>query len=186
MSIHCPSPNCNSFRICKNGSYFRPSDGQKVQRWKFSDCSKQFSAATFQKAYKQNKRKVNHILFKLLASGISMRRAAKILNVHRTTVKRKLLYLSENSKNNQREILSSSPKANRIQFDDLITIEHTKCKPLAVSLAVEDGSRKILGFEVSVIPASGHLAKISRKKYGHRPNQRPRHWGSYFSKLRIM
>ena len=60
-----------------------------------------------------------------------------------------------------------------LQFDDLLTVEHTKCKPLSISLAVEAPTRRILGFEVSRIPASGPLAELSRRKYGPRPNERP-------------
>jgi len=65
------------------------------------------------------------------------------------------------------------PKAQKIQFDDLETFEHTKCKPLSVSLALEEQSRRVLWFEVSQMPAKGHLAAISRKKYGPRADHRP-------------
>ena len=61
---------------------------------------------------------------------------------------------------------------DHIQFDELQTIEHTKCKPLSVAMAVSKNERKILGFKVSSMPATGHLAKISRKKYGLRPDHR--------------
>jgi len=59
-----------------------------------------------------------------------------------------------------------------IQFDELQTIEHTKCKPVSVAVAVSKKDRKILGFEVSEMPATGHLARISRKKYGKRADNR--------------
>ena len=59
-----------------------------------------------------------------------------------------------------------------ILFDELQTIEHTKCKPLSVAMVVAQGSRKILGFRVSQMPATGHLARIARKKYGFRPDHR--------------
>ena len=39
-------------------------------------------------------------------------------------------------------------------------------------MAVSKNERKILGFKVSSMPATGHLAKISRKKYGVRPDHR--------------
>ena len=54
---------------------------------------------------------------------------------------------------------------NDIQCDELQTIEHTKLKPLAVAVAVSKTERKILGFQVSSMPATGHLAKISRKYF---------------------
>ena len=63
-------------------------------------------------------------------------------------------------------------RVTEMQFDDLETIEHTKLKPLSVTLAIEKGSRFILGFEVSRMPAKGLLAKKSVKKYGRRKDER--------------
>src|SRR5690606_25611012 len=60
----------------------------------------------------------------------------------------------------------------RMQFDDMETFEHTKMKPLSITLAVEKKTRFILGFEVSRMPANGLLAKRSVKKYGPRKDER--------------
>ncbi len=59
-------------------------------------------------------------------------------------------------------------KITRLQFDDLITTEHTKLKPLSISVVVDPKTRTILGTTVSRIPAFGHLAALSRIKYGKR------------------
>jgi transposase-like protein len=170
----CPNPNCQSPCIVKNGVYFRPSDATWVKRAKCKRCRLHFSEATFQKPYRQNKRQVNPVIFNLLCSGMSLRRAALLLNVHRKTVSRKLAFLAQVSRKRQEQILKFRPRVKHLQFDDLITMEHTKCKPLAISLAVEDKTRFLLGFEVSRIPASGPLAEISRRKYGPRQNHRPK------------
>lgn len=114
------------------------------------------------------------MVFRLLSSGVSMRRISLIANIHRITVARKLVFLAKVAKEKQQKYWSSRPKIKDVQFDDLITMEHTKYKPLTVSMAVENKSRQIVDFEVSVIPASGHLAEISRRKYGRRPDQRKR------------
>jgi transposase-like protein len=174
MLSRCPNPDCHSPSIVKNGAYYRPSDGKWVQRMKCKTCKLHFSAATFEQPYRQNKRRINPIVFKLLCSGVSLRRIALLLNVHRITVSRKLAFLAQVSRERQERFLKTRPKVQHLQFDDLITLEHTKCKPLAVSLAVEHKTRYLLGFEVSRIPASGRLAEISRRKYGRRPNQRPK------------
>jgi hypothetical protein len=62
--------------------------------------------------------------------------------------------------------------AHTIEFDDLETFEHSKCKPLSVTLAVEADTRRILGLEVSKMPAKGRLSRRSRVKYGRRSDQR--------------
>jgi hypothetical protein len=119
-----------------------------------------------------------------------MRRAAKILNIHRVTVARKLEFLSKNLpiKVQNGQYVQSMCKAHEqsvqhVQFDDLITIEHTKCKPLAVSMAIERYTRRILGFEVSTIPAFGNLAAIAKQKYGQRTNEKAQGWHKLFSRL---
>ena len=99
-----------------------------------------------------------------------MRRSAKILKIHRITVRRKLDYLSKKC-NIKNELFLKELQQNptqHIQFDDLITIEHTKLKPLSVTIAVDTNTLKILGTAVSRIPAFGHLAQMSRDKYGYR------------------
>ncbi len=67
---------------------------------------------------------------------------------------------------------ASYPQAEKIQFDDIETFVHSKCKPVSITMAVETGSRRILGFEVAEMPAKGHLVKKALKKYGKRRDQR--------------
>jgi transposase-like protein len=176
MKHGCPNLHCNFHKkkdhIIKDGSYKRANDSRRIQRYKCKNCVKYFSTETFSLANGQKKRRVNNPLFKLLASGVSMRRCAKLLNIHRKTVARKLVYLSLKAEQEQEKLLTSlegSP-ISHMQFDDLITTEHTKLKPLSVTLAVDAQKRTILGVEVSQIPSFGLLAEISRKKYGKRPS----------------
>ena len=119
-----------------------------------------------------------------MVSGVSMRRAALILRVNRKTIARKLVFLGIIAKSYLFELNLEQPKANIFEFDDLETIEHTKCKPLSVTLAVESRTRRILGFEVSRMPAKGHLAKISVKKYGFRKDERPLGRQKLFSNIK--
>jgi transposase-like protein len=184
MSPRCPNLKCTSPMPRKNGTYFRPSDSKSIQRWVCKCCQRQFSDATFQAPYLQNKRRVNPEVARLLSSGVSQRRIALLLRITRVTVARKLAFLAKRAEQRHEEELATLPKVKEVQFDDLITIEHTKCKPLAISLAVESGTRRILGFEVSSIPASGLLASLSRKKYGPRRNLRPLGLQRLFVKIR--
>jgi hypothetical protein len=71
-----------------------------------------------------------------------------------------------------------------LQFDDLETSEHSKCKPISVTLAVEPKTRKILHFQVSRMPAKGPLSVIAQKKYGYRKDERPFGWDQFFLKLK--
>lgn len=174
MNYGCPNIQCsfahkNDF-ISKDGTFWRCNDSRLIQRYRCTHCKKRFSRATFSLAFKQKKRRVNHQLSKLLASGVSMRRAAIHLGIHRTTVKRKLIYLAKKARISHTDLLQNFKRHSiyNIQIDDLLTTEHTKLKPLSISLAVDKRSRCILGAEVSQIAAFGHLAQLSRRKYGQR------------------
>ncbi len=186
MDPRCPNPQCPSPLPRRKGAYFRPSDSKSIQRFICTTCKRQFSTATFQAPYRQHKRRANPMVAKLLCSGVSQRRIALLLNLTRITVARKLAFLAEESEKRHAEALEGLPKATEVQFDDLITSEHTKCKPLAISLAVEAGTRRILGFEVSSIPASGLLAAVARKKYGPRKNGRPQALRHLFEKIKAV
>lgn len=190
MKRGCPNSDCsfyqNSSFVMKDGYYFRKNDSRKIARFVCRKCNKKFSTATFSLAFNHKKRRVNFPLFKLISSGMSMRRCARVLKIHRTTVKRKLIFLAEKSRQQQQELLNrlALNKVMQVQFDDLITSHHTKLKPLSVSAAVDAKNRFILGVEVSQIPAFGHLSELSKKKYGKRRNEHLEGLTRLFEKLK--
>lgn len=188
-------PNCNgsyqstksknpNYSVKKRGTFFRKSDSRTIQRFLCKRCEITFSTTLNDPARMQKKRRENAPLFSLLSSGISQRRAALILKINRKTVARKLQYLSGLAREELEHFLrKNNGRFEAVQFDELQTIEHTKCKPLSVALAVTKHSRKILGVAVSKMPATGHLAKISRKKYGFRPDERRKGLNQLFMKI---
>lgn len=168
----------------KDGFFFRKDDSRKIQRLKCQCCGNRFSKATFAPEYNQKKRRVNEQILRDLSSSTSQNRIALNLGINPKTVARKLLFLGEKCKALNAKLQSEHPKVQDVLFDELITIEHTKCKPLSVAMAVEDGTRRILGFEVSQTPATGHLAAIARQKYGQRKCQRKRGLTRLFRKVK--
>ncbi len=62
---------------------------------------------------------------------------AKILKVSRDTVSNKLKFLGHVSMIKNMEVKFSHFSSEAIQFDEMETFEHTKLKPLSISLAVE-------------------------------------------------
>ena len=163
---------CCKENAYKHGRFKRRSDGQWIQRYRCKTCRKAFSQASFDPAYYQKKRHLNYKCLLLLTSSVSMRRTALILGVDRKTVSKKLIYLAEQCRQKSTNEEPQFETLQSIQFDELQTIEHTKCKPVSVAMAVSGKNRKILGFQVSVMPATGHLASISRQKYGPRKDDR--------------
>jgi transposase-like protein len=170
-SAHDPSADSRT-HIVKVGFFRRKSDCRLIQRYRCTRCLKKFSNATGHPAFGQNKRQFNFKLMKLLVSGVSLRRSAKILNLNRNTIDRKFRFLGAQASIELLESNLKHPQAQEVVFDDQETFEHTKCKPLSITLAVQAGTRRILGFEVSKMPAKGKLVHLARRKYGIRKDER--------------
>ena len=184
MTKPCPNPECSVGHFTKAGTYHRKSDGQCIQRYRCSGCGTTISDATGTPCFAQNKRHLNPQVLACLASGMSQNRLAKLLQATRVTIARKLRFLAgQCALENDLLRRAARPTAD-LQFDELETFEHTKCKPLSVALAVESGTRRILGFRVSQMPANGHLAQVSRSKYGPREDRRVRGLGDLFRQIR--
>ena len=164
-----------------NSSYVRSSDRIKVKQYRCRRCRVLWSDATFCPEKGQKKRSVNQPLSLLLGSAVCLSRAARILNLHPTTVARKLIFLASQARvahlarmGTQTWEEGANPANDEIYLDEMITYEHTRCKPLAVAMIV-NRKREILALSVQPMPAIGkHLKKIALKKYGKRPNFRGR------------
>ncbi len=176
-----------SGRVSKKGTFYRLSDRRYIQRFKCLVCRVQFSKATFAPDFRQHRREINERLFLFLGSGVTQRRAAILLKTDRMTISRKIKILGAQSKADHQEWLEErfqDKPIRQIQIDDLETSEHTKCKPLSVTIAVRKGGREILDFHVKRMPAKGLLSKVSRKKYGPRKDERPEGWDQLFKNLK--
>jgi hypothetical protein len=184
---HCHDLNSASSdlrTIARYGSYWRKSDGKKIQRFFCFSCKRSFSFATNHSCFQQKKRHKNKLIAKLLSGDVSLREAARISGLNRKTIARKLIFLAEQARVKTEKDLIKRPKAFKVQFDDLETFEHTKCKPLSVTLMVEEETRYILGFEVSQMAAKGRLSKIALKKYGYRKDKRSKARKKLFKRMK--
>jgi len=154
------------------GHFKRKHDGARIPRYRCKKCHKTYSDSTFSSTYKQKKPYLNPIIGELLSGLVSQRRIALILRVNRKTVVRKFLILGEKAEKTLPLLNQYRPKVKAFEFDDQETFEHTKCKPLSITMAVEKNTRWIMGLRVSSFQAKGTLAKIALKKYGRRKDTR--------------
>lgn len=180
--IGCPFTSESGHRVVRTGFFFRTSDSRYVQRFKCKHCCRTFSRATRHPCFGQKKRRYNFRVGQLLAGAVSMREVSRITGLHRTTVARKKRFLGLESKKWLAEFRDSKNISN-LQFDDMETFEHTKCKPISISLAVERQTRLILGLQCSSMPPKGRLAEVSLKKYGHRTDERKSGRRQLFSEI---
>lgn len=159
-------------RIVKVGTFRRRSDDVLLQRFLCHHCQRTFSEATLNPCYRQKRRDANPLIFQLLVSGVSQRRASRLLRLNRKTVVRKFIWMGLIADRVLTWDRRHFPLVNELEFDDLETFEHSKLKPLSVTMAVERHSRRILGYRVGRMPAKGHLVQRSLKKYGPRVDER--------------
>ena len=162
-----------SHAVIKSGHFLRRSDGIYIQRFSCKTCQKSFSTESKNPFKYQKKRNLNGIIFSLFASGHSQRRMARILMVNKKTIVRKFLILGQICLDDMKNLKHLRHKqVSEFIFDDMETFEHTKLKPLSITMAVEAKTRVILDFKISSMKAKGYLAERSQKKYGTRLDTR--------------
>lgn len=171
-------------QIVKCGFFKRNSDRKIVQRYYCTACKKHFSSATFSDCFNQKKRHYNCKVARLLVSAVSLRECSRVLKINRKSVVRKLIFMGKKAKIDLDKFNNKLPIAKEVLFDDLETFEHTKCKPVSIGLMVEEGTRRVLGYNIARMPAKGLLAKISVKKYGKRIDERPKKRAELFNEMK--
>lgn len=174
----CPRYGCHARSVVRCGFYRRKTGRNKViQRYLCRVCGSKFSNQTATLTYRERKPHLTQSVMRLLMEGVSQRGIARHLKCSPITVARKMVRLgtqaqSEIAATSSTEINKESAQISTVQFDEMETFEHSKCKPLSIAVAVDEKSRLIIAASVAVMPCPGKLSKISRKKYGYRPDQR--------------
>ena len=183
MLKKCPNPDCDYHkRTCagwyvKIGYYKPKNTQQKTPRYRCKGCGKTFSTHTDKPAAKQKKPDINQLLFELLVSGVSLRRASQILNVQYNTVVLHFNYLAYLIKKRHRAHLKSI-QTSYVQVDELETFLHAKAKALSVPMVVRVKTGEIFGFAVARMPSKGLLAELGREKYGWTVDERSKKFQS--------
>ena len=175
-------PYCQSENIAKCG--FFKTRSHSVQRFRCRVCVRRFSAQTGTMTYREKKPHVNQLLFRMLCQGVSQRSCAALIGIHPITVARKICRMGLRARQRLEQESPKLPDAAIVVFDEMETFEHTKCKPLSIAIAVEEGTRRILAVEVAKMPAKGPLAAISRRRYGKRKDHRPKALARMFARIK--
>lgn len=189
MDVNTSCPRCAAKRpaIVRDGFFWRADGSKKIQRFQCKECTKKFSAATDKPTYRQKRRRINATVRYGLSFGMCQRDLAQMTGVNVKTIAARLIWQAKLSREKNtlfvEQYIERYGPIKRVQFDDLITFEHTKCKPLTVPMAVIAGTRVPLGFGVASIPANGHLAALSRQRYGKREDNSRRAREALFEHL---
>ncbi len=177
----CPNPHCqNPSHFIKKGFFKIRRTNQKVRKFQCTSCKRVFSSRTFKLDYKHKKKDLNIKLAHLLVEGNSLRGSARILGLSYSKTYKKFLWLKRVGDHHKAKLTFS---AKKLQFDELETIHHTKCKPLSIALIVSE-EYLVLEAKVAEMPAKGRLAEVSRKKYGPRKDERARQLKEAFREVK--
>jgi hypothetical protein len=115
---------------------------------------------------------LNEEIFKLYCSATTQRRIALILGINAKTVVRKFLFLALNAESEHLKRLSEKAfDVSDVQFDEMLSFEHTRLKPLSIALAVEKGSYRVIGVDVAESHYQGRLSTVALMKYGPREDK---------------
>ena len=185
---NCPNSECsNNLNPINNWyvkiGYYKPkTTNQKTPRYKCKNCGKSFSTHTNSINSYQKKPEINIILFKLLVSGVSLRRASEILEVQYDTVVNHFNYLAKQSQALHIEFLKTV-KTSYVQLDELETFIHARAKCVSVPMVVRVKTGEILGFAVAKMKSKGHLAQIGKSKYNWNDDERSLKFQSMISEI---
>jgi transposase-like protein len=172
----CPKCKGSEAHIIRSGFFLRTSyEKGRVQRFKCKLCHVRFSTQTGKLTYRERKPHLTNKVMRLLMEGTSQRGCARTLGTTDKTVQNKLKRLGIRAKdllNGTDSKKKTEKTVDCIVLDEMETSEHTKCKPISIIIAVEEKTRKVISAEVASMPAKGHLASISLKKYGPRQDER--------------
>jgi transposase-like protein len=170
----CPFSKSSTCRIQRKGFFpKRSTRASLIQRYRCLDCRRSFSDQTGRLNYRHRLPHFDQPVFRILAGGVSQRKCAEFLGIHRNTVARKLVRLARFADGQEVPGEAEVKAATRMAvFDEMETFEHSKMKPLSITVAVTEKSRLILATKVASMPAKGLLAERSRKKYGKRRDDR--------------
>ena len=169
MNPFCP--RCGAGCSVKFGRYHRDDDAQSIQRYRCNACGKCHSSATHAPTYRQKRRRLNRLIEMDIASSTAQRRIAIKHRCDRKTVARKVQFLAQEARKKTQKWLEKNGPFDTLQWDELITFEHSRLKPLSVAVMACVRSRCVIGFGIAQIPASGQIAKRSVEKYGKRRNR---------------
>ena len=187
----CPNPACPNHNPTQTDwymkyGYFKPkATGKKTQRYKCKhpSCGKLFSSHTGKPNEGQKKPSINDPLFKLLVSGVSLRRAAIILDVDLNTVIYHFNYLAERSKEYHEKFLLTF-ETSYVQIDELETFMWAHARALSVPMVVRFKTGDILAFAVAKKPANGKLASIGAA-LGWTADERPKKFQEMLESIKV-
>ena len=173
MPLACPRPNCASTRIQSRGHFVRRCDEAKVRIFQCSLCKKYFSEQTTNPTYRLRRTSLLGRLRDKLMDSATQMRCAQSLCIAPRTVARLIRACAAIDRAWQVRFLAALGPVPDMIFDEMMSYEHSRWKPLSLPIAVCERTQALLGMSVARIPPSGLAAAKALAKYGPRADESP-------------
>lgn len=156
----CRARNSSAGRFYSKYGYFTPKHNhQPVPRYRCRLCHALFCARSFSDTFRQHKPRLNPIIYSALCSGVTFRRAARVLRVSRNTVTAKFHKLVSKAKRLHVKALKDRQRSMTVvEFDEMESYQGSRLNMLSIPLAVEPGSGFIVDARVALMRPKGRLA----------------------------
>lgn len=169
----CANPSCifhqqSGGTFHKKGFFKIRRLHQSIRRFQCVSCKRTFSSRSFKADYRHKKMDLNFPLADLLIKGNTLRDCAHFLGLTYRNTYKKFLWITKQA---QLQKTALRYEVTTLQFDEMETIHHTKCKPLSICVMVND-RYEVLSAEVAEMPSKGRLASFSKNRYGSRKDER--------------
>ena len=166
----CPNRAClyNKTPIAgfawSHGRYHSACLNRSVPRFVCSGCRRTFSLATFRFSYRQKKPLVDASLMNLLCNGVSLRGAARLLDINRKTVFAKLSRIARHSRRLHHARLAAHNISGTFQLDEMETFETNRYKPVSVPVLIEKRSYFVVATATAPLRRKGRMTPAQIKK----------------------
>ena len=178
----CPNRKCPLNRATvggfarRHGRYFSAALGRSIPRFRCKACRRTFSYCTFRYSYRQKKPHLDAAVMRLLCSGVSLRGAARLLEVNRKTVPRKLERLGRHSSRLHEALMGRVGLRGEFQLDELETFESNRFQPVTVPVLIHKKSYFVVSTRTAPLRRKGRMTPRQKRMrteheaaFGRRP-----------------
>ena len=176
----CPNPACDRHLNPTPGffvrrGYYQPAcRRERVPRFRCRTCNRGFSRQTFRQDYRDRRPADNAILFMLLASGVGLRQAGRVLKMNARSVQDKKCKMARMLALLHENLSQTLPKGSCFLLDEEETYEGASIRPLTMPVMIEKETWFVVATAVGSIRrlAPPGSARRVRQDWEERDGQR--------------
>jgi transposase-like protein len=178
----CPHRRCSQHvtprpGFCVRYGRYRPAcRARPVQRYRCRACRRSFSRQTFRADYRDHRPDLNPKLFLLLASGMGLRQAARVLGLSRRCTELKFRKVARHLRRLNLSLRAPLDGERSFHLDEFESYEGERnTRPLSIPMLIDTDTRYIVWAESAPIRPRGKMTprrkkalKRSEKRHGVR------------------